>query len=223
MKVRDVMTSTVVTATPETPFPELVDLLLRHGISGLPIVDASGQLVGIVTEADLVSKEAYGGRPRRLLEVLADLVAGGETRWAVKGKGRTAAEVMTRSVETARPDEGLREAARRMVERGVKRLPVVEHGRLVGIVSRTDLLRTLHRDDHDLARDVAVMLADPMRAPEAHMVDATVADGIVTLRGTVRYPMDLPVLNGMVWQIPGVVDVHNEATGRESDPRIVPV
>lgn len=222
MKVRDVMTSTVVTANPDTPFPELVDLLLRHGISGLPIVDDNHNLVGMVTEADLVSKEAYGGRRRRLLELLADLVAGGETQWAIKGKGRTAAQVMTTKLETARPGEDLRAAARRLLENRLKRLPVVEDKKLVGIVSRTDLLRVLHRTDADLARDVAVLLADPLRAPEDHTVEATVTDGIVTLHGTVRFPMDLPVLAAMVWQLPGVVDVRNEAKGREPDPRIVP-
>jgi len=80
------MTSTAVTATPDTPFPELVDQLLRHGVSGLPVVDEDGHLVGIVTEADLVSKEAYGGRRRRVLELLADLVAGRETHWGDQGQ-----------------------------------------------------------------------------------------------------------------------------------------
>jgi CBS domain-containing protein len=222
MKVRDVMTTTVVTATPDTPFPDLVDRLLHHGVSGLPVVDDRGHLVGIVTEADLVSKEAYGGHRRRVLELLADLVAGGETRWAIKGKGRTAAQVMSREVETARPGEDIRSAARRLLEHRLKRLPVVDDGMLVGIVSRTDLLRALHRSDDDLARDVAHMLADPLRAPEKHAIEASVADGIVTLRGTVLFPIDLPVLNAMVWQIPGVVDVRNEATGREPNPRVVP-
>lgn len=222
MKVRDVMTSTVVTVTPDTPFPELVDRLLHYGISGLPVVDEDGHLVGIVTEADLVSKEAYGGRRRRALELLADLIAGRETRWASKGKGRTAAQVMTTKVETARPGDDLRAAARRLVENRLKRLPVVDDGKLVGIVSRTDLLRVLHRSDDDLARDVAQMLADPLRAPEEHTVEATVVDGVVTLRGTVHFPMDLPVLNAMVWRLPGVVDVCNEAISREPDPRIAP-
>ncbi len=220
MKVRDVMTSTVVTATPDTTFPELVDRLLRHAVSGLPVVDEAGRLVGIVTEADLVSKEAYGGRRRRVLELLGDLVAGGETAWAIKGKGRTAAQVMTASLETAHPGEELRAATRRMVEHHVKRLPVVEDGRLVGILSRSDVLRVLHRSDDDLALDVAQMLADLLRAPEAHAVEATVADGIVTLRGTVRFPVDLPVLTAMVWQLPGIVDVCNKATARHPDPRI---
>lgn len=222
MKVRDVMTSTVVTVAPGTPFPEVVDTLLRYGVSGVPVVDEDGRLAGIVTEADLVSKQAYGGRRRRALELLADLVAGRDTRGAVKGKGRTAAEIMTAKVEAAQPGDDVRAAARRLLEHHVKRLPVVDDGRLVGIVSRTDLLRVLHRSDDDLAGDVAEMLADPLRAPEDHEIEASVADGVVTLRGTVRFPIDLPVLSALVWQLPGVVDVQNEATGREPDPRIGP-
>lgn len=223
MKVRDIMTSTVVTAAPDTPFPELVDRLLHNGISGLPVVDEGGHLVGIVTEADLVSKEAYGGRRRRALDLIADMLGGGETRWAVKAKGRTAAEIMTTKVETARPDQDVSAAARLMVEHQVKRLPVLDDGQLVGIVSRTDLVRLLHRGDDDLAHDVGALLADPLRAPENHDVRATVADGIVTLTGTLRFPMDVPVLTWMVWRLPGVVDVRNEVTGREPDPRLGPM
>jgi CBS domain-containing protein len=222
MKVRDVMTAPVVTVTPDTPFPELVERLLRHSISGLPVVDEDGRLVGIVTEADLISKEAYGGHRRRALELLADVVAGGETRWAIKGKGRTAAQVMTRDVQTARSGEDIRLAARRFVEHHLKRLPVVDDGTLVGIVSRSDLLQVLHRSDEDLARDIDTLLRDPLRAPEAHAIEASVAEGVVTLRGTVLFPMHLHVLTARVWQIPGVVDVHIDATGREPDPQLMP-
>jgi CBS-domain-containing membrane protein len=212
------MTKDVVTVGPDVPFPELVDRLLRYGISGLPVVDESRHLLGIVTEADLVSKEALGGHRRRALEVLGDLVSGGSTGWAIKAKGRTAGEVMTAVLETATPGEDLRVAARRMLDHHVKRLPVLDDGRLVGIVSRSDLLRVLHRSDDDLSRDVAALLIDPMRVPEAHEVTATVADGVVTLEGTVRFPNDLGVLTGMCWRIPGVVDVRNVATAREPDP-----
>ena len=218
MRVRDVMTTSVVTARVETPFPRLVDLLVERGISGLPVVEDDGSLVGMVTEADLVSKEAYGGRRRRRVQVLLDLLAGGESTWAIKARGLTAGQLMTTEVETVRPDTDVRDAAREMVEHGHKRLPVVEGGRLVGIVSRTDLLRTLHRSDHDLERDVERMLVDPLRAPDDHTVSASVHQGVVSLAGTVRYPLDLPVLEAMVWRIPGVAGVHHAVTAREPDP-----
>lgn len=215
-RVRDVMTTTVQTVRPDAPFPELVDTLLRHGISGLPVVDDDGELVGIVTEADLVSKEAYGGRRRRALQLLADVVAGGEVAWAPKGRGRTARQVMTEAVVTTTPTEDVRVAARRMLDRHVKRLPVLDAGRVVGMVSRTDLLRMLHRGDNDLMADLEAMLADPLRAPDDLDVSATVSEGVVMLEGSVRFPADLPVLTAMVWRIPGVVDVRNDAVARES-------
>jgi CBS domain-containing protein len=218
MKVRDVMTSPVVTATPDAPFPALVDLLVRHDISAVPIVD-EGTLVGIVSEADLVCKEAYGGRRRRVIEVLGDLVAGGETEWAMKGKARTARHLMTRRLTTAAPSDDLRTVARHMVEDCRKRLPVVEDGKLVGIVSRMDVLRALHRTDADVSRDVDELLADPWRSPERHDVAATVHDGVVTLTGSVQFPDDLRVMTSTVWAIPGVVDVRNEATSRAPTPR----
>ena len=220
LKVRDIMTSPVVTAGPDATFPVLVDLLVSHRISALPIVDADDHLLGIVTEADLLCKEAYGGRRRRLVELLADLVAGGITVWALKGKGRTAKQLMTTHVVTAAPGDSVRVLTRHMVEEGRKRVPVVEDRRVVGIVSRTDVLRILHRSDDELAADVAGLLADPLRAPDGHEATGSVSGGVVTLRGTVRFPMDRPVLTAMVWQLPGVADVVDETTAREPDPEV---
>lgn len=217
-KVADIMSRSVVTATADTPLPVLVDDMLRYGISGIPIVDAESRLVGIVTEADVISKPAYGGTRRRPLAVVADLLRGYERRWVSKAKGLTAGQIMTTTVETARPDEDMRVAARRMVDCGVKRLPVVDDDRLVGIISRADLVRRMHRSDDELQAEIAAVLADPMRAPEEADVEVSVADGVVMLRGSVRYPIDIPVLSSIVWRFPGVVDVHNRATSREPNP-----
>jgi osmotically-inducible protein OsmY len=105
-----------------------------------------------------------------------------------------------------------------MVVSGVKRLPVVDDDRLLGIVSRTDVLRSMHCTDEELKAEIAAALGYPMRAPEMTLVETAVAEGVVTLRGTVRYPIDLPVLTAIVWRFPGVVDVHNEVTAREPNP-----
>ena len=220
MRVRDVMTTPAITVSPETPFPELVDRLLSHGVSGLPVVDTSGVMVGIVTEADLVPKEAYGGHKRRLIQVLADLVAGGETRWAIKARGRTAAHVMTRDVTTVGPDVQIRVAARRLVEAGVKRMPVVdETGHVLGVVSRRDMLQILHRSDEEIRHGIEAALVDPRRAPEHLDVEVAVEDGVVTLTGTALFPQDVAVLTSMIWRIPGVVDVSNHVQSREPDPK----
>jgi CBS domain-containing protein/effector-binding domain-containing protein len=218
-KVRDVMTTTVVTATVHTPLPALVDLMVRARISGVPILDEQSHLVGIVTEADLISKPAYGGTRRRPLGVLGDIIHGRENMWAKKAKGLAAGDVMTTIVETARPKDDLRTVARRMVDCGVKRLPVVADGRVVGIVSRPDVLRAMHRTDQELEQDIVAVISDPMREPDTTLVDVTVNDGVVRLAGTVQYPMDIPVLSAIVWRFPGVVDVRNEVTATGPDPK----
>jgi CBS domain-containing protein len=213
------MTTPVVTATPDTPFPELVDRLVENAISAVPIVDEGGSLLGIVSEADLVSKEAYGGRRRRPIEVLRDLVSGGETKWASKGRAHVAQDLMTKRVATVSSRDDLRVVARHMVEDGRKRLPVVDDGKLVGIVSRSDVLRALHRSDADVGADVDAMLGDPLRSPERHAATAAVNEGVVTLSGEVQFPDDRDVLAAMVWRIPGVVDVRNLTKSRAAAPR----
>jgi CBS domain-containing protein len=145
--VRDVMTSDVVTVGPDATYGEIVDRLLSHDISGLPVTDADGTLVGIVTEADLVSREAYGPERRRPLGLIFDYLRERDPAWVRKAGGTTARELMTHLVTTASPDDELRVVARRMLESGYKRLPVIAtDGRLVGIVSRRDVLALAYVD-----------------------------------------------------------------------------
>src|SRR5262245_42814610 len=158
--VRDIMTPTVVTARAQTPIPELVDEMVRHGISGVPIVDSDHRLIGVVSEADLMTKAAYGGLHRRPLAVLGDLLRGHERRWLAKSAALTAGQIMTTGVHTARPMQTVRAAARQMVEAGVKRLPVVEGDRLVGIISRADVLVSMHRSDEELHSSIAAAMRD---------------------------------------------------------------
>ncbi|HEV8627022.1 MAG TPA: CBS domain-containing protein [Acidimicrobiia bacterium] len=206
MKVRDVMTPLVVTASPEMSFKETAELLVEAGVSGLPVVGPGGRLLGLVTEADLMSKEAFDTRRRRPLALLVDHLTGA-ARWVDKAAGLTAGEVMTTDVVTAAPAEDIRVAARRMLERGVKRLPVVEDGRLVGIVSRYDLLRLFHRPDAAIAAEIDAKLADPLYAPEKHAVQASVEDGVVTLAGRVRLEGEEALVHGLAERVPGVVRV----------------
>ena len=161
--VADIMTRTVVTATVDTPLPALIDEMLTYGISGVPVVDHERRVLGIVTYADLMCKPAFGGTHRGLLGVLADLLRGRERRWVSKSSGLVAGEIMTTDVQTTLPNETVRAAARRMVRFAVKRLPVVENDRLVGIVSRSDVLRRMHRSDDVLQAEIAALFADPAR------------------------------------------------------------
>lgn len=222
MKVRDVMSSPALTVGPDTAFQEVVDALLANDVSGLPVVDMDGRLLGIVTEADLVSKEAYGYRRRRALGLVADYLRGRDPQWVRKGAGRTASEVMTTSPAAVSPDDDLGVAARRMLENHHKRLPVVEDGRVVGLVSRHDLLRPFHRSDRELLTEIEALLRDVWRVPERHDAHAEVAAGVVTLEGTAQWPSDVPIIEAVVARVPGVVAVENRLVAREAEPTLAP-
>lgn len=221
MRVSEVMTVPVVTVTPDATFPGIVDLLLEHDISGVPVVDDDGRLAGIVTEADLVAKEAYGFHRRRALAMVADYLAGRDPQWVRKAAGRTAGDVMTTRPETVAFDDDVVVAARRMIETGHKRLPVVDgNGALVGIVSRHDLLRPYHRSDADILADVERLLDDPLSVPTDHTVRATVMAGVVVLVGNVQWPSDVEIVEAFVGKVNGVVGVENHLRAREAEPRL---
>jgi CBS domain-containing protein len=219
-KVQDLMTSDVFTVGPDTPFKDVVEVLLRHDVSGLPVVDGQGGLLGIITEADLVSKEAYESQRRRPVQVLFDVLTG-DTRWTHKARGLTAGSVMTPRPFAIGPDDDVTFAARRMLEHRVKRLPVVDpENRVVGILSRHDLLRVFDRSDEDISVDLRDRLASARYAPDDHRVTFTVDRGVVTLRGTVLHPSDGPVVEALARRIPGVVAVASDMEAREPEPTL---
>jgi CBS domain-containing protein len=219
VKVRDVMTTQLVTVTPDTPYKAIVERSVLGDVSGVPVVDSSGQLVGIVTEADLVSKEAYGGRRRRALALLADVLSAREHHWVTKASGSTAADVMTRNAIVCRPGDDVRVAARRLLESGIKRMPVVdETGDLVGIVSRKDILQAFTRSDDAIAADVGALLVTHPNRPDDCHVHYAVADGVVTLTGDVRYDWDKAIVVSLVREVEGVIDVMSQLHNREADP-----
>jgi CBS domain-containing protein len=123
---------------------------------------------------------------------------------------------MTTAVVTATPDEPVRAAAQRMLDRHVKRLPVLDGGKLVGIVSRRDLLRSFHRPDEEIVAEISAKLGSVRYAPEEHGVTATVEDGVVTLEGWVRTDGEVPVVEGLARDVAGVVQVVNRVTFREA-------
>jgi CBS domain-containing protein len=137
-----------VTAAPDTSVEDVVATLRTHELPGLPVVDADGQLVGIVTEADLVLPDDQGDLH---IPHYVNLFGGTvflESLNRFEGRLRkafaaTAEDMMTRDPDTVTPDTGVREAARLIHESGHNRLPVVEDGRLVGVVTRIDLLGAL--------------------------------------------------------------------------------
>jgi CBS domain-containing protein len=222
VKIDDVMTKDLVTVTPDTPFKDVVDRLVASDVSGVPVVDQSGTLLGIVTEADLVSKAAYGGHRRRALAVLADLLSAREHHWVTKSLGSVAADVMTTNMIVCDPAEDVSVVARRMLGRGVKRVPVVHEGRLVGMVSRKDLLKMFDRPDDEIAADVVKVLTSDQNRPDDCHVSSSVEHGIVTLRGDVRYAWDIPIVLSLVRKIAGLVDIVDHIHNREPNPEPSP-
>ncbi len=222
VKVRDIMATDVLTVELMTPYHQIVSMLLEHDISGLPVVDKAGNLLGIVSEADLISKEAYDEAPRRHLDFLRDHLAGHDTEWVRKSAARHAQELMTSPVQSIAPDEDLATAARMMLEGHHKRLPVLEDGKLVGLITRHDLLRPFSRTDDEIAADVAALLTDPMRSPESHRVTFTVREGVVLLKGETQFGRDADVIVAFLAGIPGVVAVEDGIGSDSAEPRVEP-
>jgi CBS domain-containing protein len=209
----------VVQIAPSASFKDAVECMLTAGLSGLPVVGTDNTLVGIVTEADLVSKEAYPrARRRRLLSVLAAYLRDDDPRWLRKAAGFTVADVMTTKPRTVSPDDDVITAARVMLATGHKQLPVVLAGKVVGIVSRRDMLRGFARSDDDIEREARAVLASPRWMPEDHEVKATVRKGVVRLTGTVRFPEDRAPVVAAMWSVAGVVGVDENVAAREESP-----
>ncbi len=219
-KVRNVMTTDVVTITKQAPFVEIVRLMAVHKVSALPVVDDSGRVVGIVSEADLLRKEEYQDD-----QDAQHLLEGRRRRIArAKAVGHTAAELLSAPVVTVSPEASVPVAAKLLARHGVKRLPVVdEKGRLVGIVSRADLLRLFLRPDQAIRREIVdeVLLRALWIDPAT--VTVRVQDGIVTLTGQLERKSLIPMAVHLTRTVPGVVDVVTRLTFELDDDRLEPV
>jgi CBS-domain-containing membrane protein len=175
--VKDVMTTRVIWVEKDATFREMAVALREYRVSAFPVVDDDRKVIGVVSEADMLNKEALGDEPGLLGGIL-------HRRDQAKARGVTAGDLMTTAVVAVRPEDAVEHAAKLMYDRGVKRLPVTdENGHLVGIVSRADVLSVFDRTDmaiaHEITRDV--MLGEFLVDPSA--IQVTVVDGIVTLAG----------------------------------------
>ena len=198
MRVKDLMSSPVVCVSPETPLKQVASILVERRISGVPVVDSSEHLVGIVSEGNLVPLQSTD-------DPLAHV---GPTRPFPVTVPKRAEEVMTRTVICLPPDADAAEAARAMIERRVKSIPIVSRGRVVGIVSRRDLLRTMVREDSEIKDDVEALLRDQAFVVGRFAVD--VRGGAVTLtRVDGRSEHRLAEL--LVRSVPGVLGIQFEA------------
>ena len=150
VKVTEIMSRPVVTVSPDASVKQAARLLVEHGISALPVLDAGGALVGIVSEADLVPLET---RPDPRTQATPPAPSAGTMP-------RIVAEVMTRRVLSVRAASEVSQAARTMLEAGIKRVPVMSGCKVVGIVSRRDLVRVIAREDEAVRYELADRLAE---------------------------------------------------------------
>jgi CBS domain-containing protein len=203
MRVQDVMTKDVATARPETSLKEVAAILVEKRISGVPVCDADGGLVGVVSEADILVKEE-GVEPERR-RALAWLLRGdnGVSKFAAT----TAGEAMTSPAVTIDPSRPVSDAARLMIERSVNRLPVVDDGKLVGIVTRADLVAAFTRGDEEIRREIVDELLVRTLWIEPGLLRVDVDRGRVTISGQVDTPTEMELASAFIRRVPGVVDV----------------
>jgi CBS domain-containing protein len=204
-RVQDVMTADVVCARESTSYKELVELLATRRVSAVPVVDDRGHVLGVVSEADLLLKREQPAQP--LIQLLS---APRRRRERAKAEATVAAELMSQPAVTIDPQATLAAAARRLHASGVKRLPVVDAvGRLVGIVSRVDLLKGFLRPDEELHGEIVedVIFGDLFMGP--NRFDVHVQDGVVVLQGRCERRSLIPVVVRAVAAVDGVVRVEN--------------
>lgn len=195
VKVADIMSQPVITVTPEATVKEAARLLVAHGISALPVLDGKGRLVGIVSEADLIPIET---RPDSRSQATP-------LRPTAGSMPRTVSEVMTRHVHTVPMDAEVSQAARMLLEEGLKRVPVVSGHQVVGIVSRRDLVKVIARRDEDLENEISRRLSEAGIMTPHHPVDMTwgVATIDVGEQETARR-----LAESIALTVPGVIEVR---------------
>ena len=192
----------VVTVRPGTPYQEVVRLLTEHGISAMPVVGDAERVLGIVAAADLPAQPP------------ADPA---QARGAHKAEAATAGELMTAPAITVTPEDDVSEAARLLGNHRIKRLPVVDStGRLVGIVSRHDVLRLFLRSDRELQDEVRSLLVDELWI-DPQGWNATVERGTVYLSGRMARRSAVRIAESTARRIDGVVAVENALTYDEDD------
>jgi CBS domain-containing protein len=202
--VGDVMTRVVITIEPETGFRQIADLLVNRALSAVPVVDVHSVVLGVVSEADLLPKLEYADRlPHHPLATRRTRVI------RHKAGSDRADDLMTAPAVTIGPQASVSQAARMLEAARVKRLPVVdEHGHLVGIVSRRDLLRTYVRTDAQLRTSVLEIIDALWIDPTTVTVDCVA--GVVHLAGRVDRRSTAQIVANLVRSTPGIVDVTNE-------------
>ncbi|MCX4768703.1 Hypoxic response protein 1 [Streptomyces sp. ADI92-24] len=208
--VADVMTKKVVAVAPGAGFKEIVEAMARWKVTALPVLEGEVRVIGVVSEADLLPKEEFHESSPGLIEQMRRLED------TAKAGSLCARDLMTSPAVTVSSDALLPQAARLMATHRVKRLPVVDVGRLEGIVSRADLLKVFLRPDTELAEDVRHQVVERLFPLSAGNVRVDVTAGVVTLSGEVRDGTLIPVAARLAQAVEGIVAVRCELTSAEA-------
>jgi len=214
-QVKQVMTSQVIAVAENTPFKDIVRAMREFHINAVPVIDSAGQVIGIVSAADLVVKEAEG--PAQHPPTILTLP--GHRHERAQAAAGVAAELMTKHVLTVTASRTTAEAAEIMRHHQVNQLPVIEPGtgRLVGIVTRTDLLRVYDRSDDDIRSEIMQEVVRPWSGLDQNRLRIEVRSGVVILRGQVEHHTTVKLTKAILG-VEGVVHVVDQCT-RKSDTR----
>ncbi len=230
MKVADVMTREVVSIAPDASVMEAVRLMLQHKISGLPVIDASGNLQGVVTEGDFLRRVETGTERKRSRLVEFLLGPGRLATDYVRASGRKVDEVMTPDVRTVTEDEALEQVVHLMERYRIKRVPVVRGDKVVGIVTRQNLMRALASlalSEHPVAADDAAirerLLAELKRQSWAPvgLIDVVVKDGVVKLSGALTDERERQAIRIAAENIAGVKKVEDHLVWIEPNTGVI--
>ncbi len=222
MNVSDIMTQPVISVAPETPITEVARLMLQHRISGLPVVDRQGAVVGLVTEGDLLRRVETGTQRRHAHWIELLIGPGRLAQEYAHANARQAGDVMSPNVFSVAPQAALDEVVALMERHRIKRVPVIDGGRLVGIVSRANMVRVLVHNlakmaaltagkaagDADIREQILAEIAKQPWGPRAS-VDVRVAAGIVELLGSITDDRERTALRVLAENIPGVTAVRD--------------
>lgn len=197
MHVRDLMTTDVVAVAPETSTRDAARMMFRYRVSGLPVVDAEDHVLGIITEGDFLEMELQR---------------------TDKGEAPgTVGEVMSHSVLSVSPDVEVMEAARYMHSHGVKRVMVIEEGKMVGVLSRFDIVAAFTRPDDLIEDEIREDLIRRVLFVDPATVDVSVANGVVTFVGTIGTRTEARLVEELARRLDGVVGVENRLDWRIDD------
>jgi CBS domain-containing protein len=231
MRVKDVMTRTVVSVFPQASVAEALDTMTRSRLSGLLVIDDAGALVGVVSEADFLRRSELGTEKPGSHWFESIFLPGRAAEIYARAHARRVAEIMSTDVATIEETAGLDEAVAIMEKRRVKRLPVFSGGKVVGMLTRADFVRALALflrqpydqslvSDREIERCIRAEMAAQWWAPTASL-EIVVKDGVVNLHGVLMDERERNALHALVENVDGVRTVHDHMVWVEPASGIV--